>query len=100
MTDFEIRGTLYSEDKRRRKKKMLRKIQIRAEYKKGTQVFILEETTEETDAEIIARRTNLDAHHVYSVASSRPCTETEIENYKRENAAADYYSRYGTELEG
>ena len=79
---------------------MLRKIQIRAEYKNGTQVFILEETTEETDAEIIARRTNLDPHHVYSVAGSRPCTEIEIANYKRENAAEDYYSRYGTELEG
>ena len=79
---------------------MLRKIQIRAEYKKGTQVFILEETTEETDAEVIARRTNLDAHHVYSISASRPATEIEIANYVRENAAEDYYSRYGTELEG
>ena len=79
---------------------MLRKVQIRAAYKKGTQVFISEETTEETDAEIISRRTNLDPHHVYSIAASRPATEIEIANYKRENAAEDYYSRYGTELEG
>lgn len=79
---------------------MLRKVQVRAAYKKGTQVFISTETTEETDAEIIARRTNLDPHHVYSVVGSRPATEIEIANYKREIAAASYYARYGTELEG
>ena len=79
---------------------MLRKVQIRAEYKKGNQVWHIEETTEETDAEILARRAKLDPHHSCFIVSSQPCSETEIENYKREIAAADYYSRYGTELEG
>ena len=80
---------------------MLRKVQVRAEYIPNRKIsFASEHTTEESDLELIARLMELDSFHVYKVTSSRPCTEHEIENYKREIAAADYYSRYGTELEG